>query len=219
MSSSNNSRSKGSRGARISVRPVWRRKVANCHNPKNDVIQNQPHPNDPYYYSSQFHPSSSQIPPQNIHQTHTPNMDPMLHVQTTIPSYNPTPPPSPSSEHNKFVEELKEAHELSALLAMHLAQRNLDQPPSSPYSNCHPHTLNSEQVEHHTAYCPCCIFIHKQTIFLEEHLTWIEYLLTKKNQSPQQEANPSSTIPTPPTPSSPPKSPSNNPQTTQTFLH
>ena len=130
----------------------------------------------------------------------------MLHVQTTIPSYNQTPPPSPTSDHNKFIEELKEAHELSALLAMHLAQRNLDQPPSSLYSNCHPHTLNSEQVERHTAYCPCCIFIYKQTI-------------TKKHQSPQQEANPSSTIPTPPTPSLPPKSPSNNPQSTQTFLH
>ena len=219
MSSSNNSRSKGSRGARISVRPVWRRKVANCNNPKNDVIHNQPHPNDPYYYPSPFNPSSSQPPHQNIHQSHPSNMDPMLHVQTNIPNYNPTPPPSPSSEHNKFVEELKEAHELSALLAMHLAQRNLDKPPSSPYSNCHPHTLNSEQVEHHTSYCPCCIYIHKQTIFLEEHLTWIEHLLTKKLQSPQQEANPSSTIPTPPTPSSPPKSPSNNPQSTQTFLH
>ena len=94
MSSSNNSRSKSSRGARISVRPVWRRKVDICHNLKNDVIQNQPHPNDPCNYPSQFHPSSSQLPHQNhhnIHQTHHPNMNHMLHMQTSIPNYNPTP--------------------------------------------------------------------------------------------------------------------------------
>lgn len=58
-----------------------------------------------------------------------------------------TPPSSPSSEQRKFVEELKEAHELSALLVMHLAQRNLDQPPLSPYSNCLPHSLHLKQVD------------------------------------------------------------------------
>lgn len=50
-------------------------------------------------------------------KTH-PYMKPMFHVQSTINNNNPTPP---SSEHEKFVEELKEAHEPSALLALHLA--------------------------------------------------------------------------------------------------
>ena len=48
-------------------------------------------------------------------------MKPMFHVQSTINNQYSTPPSSPSSEHKKFVEELKEAHELSALLALHLA--------------------------------------------------------------------------------------------------
>ena len=63
------------------------------------------------------------------------HMNPMLHVQNSIPNHNPTPPSSPSFEHEKFVEELKEAHELSALLGLHLAQRNLDPPPSSSPSS------------------------------------------------------------------------------------
>jgi hypothetical protein len=62
-------------------------------------------------------------------------MNLMLHVKTSIPNHNPTPPSSPSSEHEKFVEELKEAHELSALFSLHLAQRNLDPLPSSSPSS------------------------------------------------------------------------------------
>lgn len=79
----------------------------------------------------------------------------MLHVQTSIPNNNHTPPSSPSSDRLKFIEELKEAHELSALHALHLAQRNLDQPPSSSPSS--PHNLN--QVEKHIKNYPCCIFL------------------------------------------------------------
>ena len=49
-------------------------------------------------------------------------MKPMFHVQSTINNHYPTPPSSPSSEQKKkFVEELKEAHEPSARLALHLA--------------------------------------------------------------------------------------------------
>jgi hypothetical protein len=48
-------------------------------------------------------------------------MKPMFHVQSTINNHYPTPPSSPSSEHKKFVEKLKESHELNALLALHLA--------------------------------------------------------------------------------------------------
>jgi hypothetical protein len=106
----------------------------------------------------------------------------MLHVQTFTHDNYHAPPPSPSSEHLKFVEELKEAHELSALLALHLAQRNLDPPQlSSPSS---PHNIN--QIEKHVNNCPCCIFLQQQTIALNEHFTWIEYLLTRSQQTPSQ---------------------------------
>jgi hypothetical protein len=94
--------------------------------------------------SSCFHdyPSSNMSPPQRVAPP-TPTSShaiPMLHVQTITQDNNHTPPSSPSSEHLKFVEELKEAHELSALLALHLAQCNLDPPPSSSPSS--PHNLN-----------------------------------------------------------------------------
>jgi hypothetical protein len=132
----------------------------------------------------------------------------MLHVQTFTQDNHYVTPSSPSSEHLKFVEELKEAHELSALLALHLAQRNLDPTQSSLPSS--PHNIN--QVEKHVNNCPCCIFLQQQTIALNEHFTWIEYLLTRSQQtsSLEQHQNPQSTKPIsnpPPTSSTSPNSP------------
>ena len=62
------------------------------------------------YPNSQISPPPRVSPPPSTN-TH---VIPMLHVL------------SPSSEHLKFIEELKEAHELCALLALHLAQCNLE---------------------------------------------------------------------------------------------
>ena len=253
MSSSNYPKSKPSRVAKISVRPIWRRKLETCHNPTNDVVQthNQssiPNPSSPYDQSQNLNPNlihtqptnaslktlttlgtstspsssthdypSSQTsppprvsppPPTNSHAT------PMLHVQTSIPHNNNTLPSSPSSEHLKFIEELKEAHELSALLALHLAQRNLDQPPSSSPTSPH----NKNQVEKHVNNCPCCIFLQQQTIALNEHFTWIEYLLTRSNPiSPleqYQNLHPSWSNPNSPPQMSPP-----SPSPTSTHLN
>ena len=114
----------------------------------------------------------------HILQLHMPTI--MLHQD----NYH-APPPSPSSEHLKFVEALKEAHELSALLALHLAQRNLDPPSSRSPSS--PHNIN--QLEKHVNNCPCCIFLLK-TIAFNEHFIWIEYLLTRSHPIPSLEQHP-----------------------------
>jgi hypothetical protein len=239
MSSSNNQKPKISRTARISVKPVWRRKLDSFHNPS-DVVPSQPttQPQTHSNESSQnnnpnisintshiahstktpstheellppiscFHdyPSSNMSPPPRVPPPlpTTSHATPMLHVQTFTQDNYHSPPPSPSSEHLKFVEELKEAHELSALLALHLAQRNLDPPQSNSPSS--PHNIN--QVEKHVNNCPCCIFLQQQTIALNEHFTWIEYLLTRSQQTPllEQHHNPQPTNPisNPPPPSS-----------------
>ena len=97
------------------------------------------------------------------------------------PQFHPFPPNDQihiPTERQKFHEEINQIHDLSDLLAMHLAQRNKGQPPSSPYSNCLPHSLNLDQVTNHTHYCPCCIFLQKQILHLSEDISWIEYLLT-----------------------------------------
>lgn len=260
MSSSNNQKPKISRTARISVKPVWRRKLESCHNPS-DVVPSQPttqpqtHSNESSHNLSStntlinassfdeqaqsqnnnpnisintshiahstktlstheellppiscFHdyPSSTMSPPPRIPPPlpTTSHATPMLHVQTFTHDNYHAPPPSPSSEHLKFVEELKEAHELSALLALHLAQRNLDPPQSSSPSSPH----NKNQLEKHVNNCACCIFLQQQTIALNEHFTWIEYLLTRSQQTPslEQHHNPQPTNSTsnPPPPSS-----------------
>jgi hypothetical protein len=115
----------------------------------------------------------------------------------------------------KFVEELKEAHELSALLALHLAQRNLDPPQSSSPSSPH----NNHQIEKHVNNCPCCIFLQQQTIALNEHFTWIEYLITRSQQTSSleqhQPTNPTSNPP--PTSSTSPNSPTS--MQSKAYLH
>jgi hypothetical protein len=189
MSSPNNQKLKVSRTTRISVNPVWRKKLDSCHNSR-DVVPSQPttkpqtHTNDSSHNLSSTlafinassydehaqsqknnpnlttntshvahstktpptheaslppiscfndYPSSIMSPPPRVPPPHptTSHAIPMLHVQTLTQDNYHAPPPSPSSEHLKFVEELKEAHELSALLALHRAQRNLDPPQSS----------------------------------------------------------------------------------------
>ncbi|GJV06493.1 hypothetical protein Tco_1344149 [Tanacetum coccineum] len=159
MSSSNNPRSKTSRVAKISVRPLWKRKLNYCHksiSTSSDAITKHPmskpssHSNEPSREftstqgpnnSSQSHslspydsyvqlkPSSPQDANQQPPLPHSlvnPHVAPILHVQATLLNDNHTLPLNPSSDDLRFVEEIKQAHELNALLAMHLAQWNLD---------------------------------------------------------------------------------------------
>ena len=189
-----------------------------CHNPTNDVVQTQPtpkpHPNEPFH----THNQSSICPPSFTHNYPSSQMSPPPRVSPPLPpNNNHSPSSSPSTQHLKFIEELKEAHELNALIALHLAQSNLDPSPSLPSS---PHHLS--QIEKHVNNCPCCIFLQQQTIALNEHFTWIEYLLTRSNPiSPieqHQNLHPSWSTPSSPLQMSPP-----SPSTTSThpniYLH
>ena len=251
MSSTNTSRPKTSRVAKISVKPVWRRKIDSCQNSSN-VVPNQPtpkphaHANNSSHNQSQtskiastkippqnnnlnitnnssktsstletplpsiscFHdyPSSNMSPPPRIPPPHptTSHLTPMFHVETFAQvNHKSTPPSSPSSKQAKFIDELREAHELNALLAMHLAQSNLPQSSSSP---------NLKHVETHVNNCVCCMYLQQQTSSMCEHLTWIEYLLTKASLTPSltQHSNSPSSSSTPNSQNSTP-SPSNSP--------
>ena len=153
-------------------------------------------PNDPFEDHTQYQ--------NNNHQSH-PNMNHKFHDQTSIPNHNPTPPSSPSSEHEKFVEELKEAHELNALLALHLIQRNLDQQPTS--TNSSP-SNNLIHLENHVINCICCTYLEKQTFVLNEHLNWIEYLLTRTTQDYTNTPSPPLLCSSPSAPNAPSKTPS-----------
>ncbi|GJR77887.1 ribonuclease H-like domain-containing protein [Tanacetum coccineum] len=149
MSSSNNPRSKTLRVAKISVRPLWKRKLDYCHksvSTSSDVVTKQPiskplsHSNEPSceFTSTQDADQQPPLPYSLIN----PHVALILHVQATLLNDSHTLPPNPSFDDLRFVEEIKQAHELNALLAMHLAQWNMDQPPSSPYSPNFPNTLN-----------------------------------------------------------------------------
>ena len=206
MASSNNQKPKTSRVAKISVKPVWRRKLdqplptSNSH-PNNSSQQNQPNII-----------SFSTIPPQNSYPNNSTilsqqdeftitltnklpndpfgeNAQPHQHLQQNTHPITSTPPsPSLLSEQSKFDDELKEAHELNALLALHLTQQQLDQQTTpSP---------NLIQFENHIQNCICCNYLQQQSLAINEHLTWIEHLLSKTSP-PSSSNNPSIPNPSP----------------------
>ena len=111
----------------------------------------------------------------------------------------PSTPPSPSSEQRKFDEELKEAHELNALLALHLTQQNLDQQTSSINPSPSPNLVH---FENHIQNCICCNYLQQQNHIINEHLTWIEYLLTRATPTSSSTTSiPNSSLPNTPYPS------------------
>ncbi|GJZ38266.1 hypothetical protein Tco_0584457 [Tanacetum coccineum] len=196
MTSPNKPTSKPSRVAKMSVKPIWRKKLNPCNTsnglnvnlptpmpkpltPHHQPSQENNHPNqalpNPYIKDT---PTSQQvvshpplpISPINSHETHT-QVPPQSDNQTQH-----TSPPSPSRE--SLVDDINQLQDLSNLLAMHLSQQQ-NNIPSSPYSPNLPHTLNMNQVETHVGYCPCCIFTQKQFLALSEDINWIEFLLTR----------------------------------------
>ena len=252
MSSSNNLKPKFTRVAKISVKPVWRRKLDSCQQ-INDLASNQPtskHQSNSSNSSQNNNPNIDVESPPIINST-TPKIPPSSHylphsyenssntiiltqqddlnitlsnktpqssnsslpndlfeenTQSTNHQPIPTTISSPSSEQAKFVEELKEAHELNALLALHLAQRNLD--PHHNSTNSSP-SNNLNHLENHVNNCICCTYLEKQSFVINEHLSWIEYLLTKSLPSSSfHQSNPSA--PNSPPPNTPYSSPSNN---------
>ena len=216
MTTPNKSKSKASRLARMTEKPVWRRKTS----PRNKAIKtnevgNLPIPQNNYFpeyvpcsqgqsfeplykpynvgQTSSFIPSYTPPPPSNYYepyqfgQSSNYTSNNTLHIANNTNPLHPQPPYDTfhiATEKQKFREEINQIHDLSDLLAMHVAQRNKGKPPSSPYANCLPHSLNLDQVTNHTHYCPCCIFLQKQILYLSEDISWIEYLLTRSHPIP-----------------------------------
>ncbi|GJW69946.1 hypothetical protein Tco_0126863 [Tanacetum coccineum] len=218
MTSPTKPTSKPSRVAKISMKPIWRKKPNLCntsnvlnttspipkpltyrtmnHLKKTITTPNQALPN-PYIKDTPTSPQVVSHPPFpispiNSHVTHT-QAPPQSDNQTQH-----TPPLSPSRE--SLVDDINQLQDLSNLLAMHLSQQQ-NNIPSSPYSPNLPHTLNINQVETHVGYCPCCIFTQKQFLALSEDINWIEFLLTRPHPPPRvQRDYPSTTASAPNSP-------------------
>ncbi|GKA89396.1 hypothetical protein Tco_0811208 [Tanacetum coccineum] len=227
MSSPHKPLPKPSKVAKISVRPVWKKKLNYC-NTSNEVDDNLPTPmrkqQSPLKESSQENPHTTHsnhdslqshslplgdtnvgqaiIPPRSANQIQlTQPLFPHLlinpHVASVLHAQTQSPPP-PSPSREMLIDDINQLQDLSNILAMHLSQCNT---PSSPYSPNFPHTLNLNQVEQHVGYCPCCIFNQKQFLTLSEDLNWIEFLLTRPQPPIQVQRD------YPPTTTSAPNSP------------
>ena len=208
MNSPNKPKSKASRLARMTEKPVWRRKSPRNKSIITNVVGNHSSPPTSYFpnfaSNQQRHSFDPLYEPYNIGQTSSfkPNYtsqppttynDPCKFDEPSNYNSNYSNPTHPyqtydplhiATEKQKFRDEINQIHDLSDLLAMHLAQRNKGLPPSSPYANCLPHSLNLDQVTNHTHFCPCCIFLQKQILYLSEDISWIEYLLTCNHPIP-----------------------------------
>ncbi|GJQ93405.1 hypothetical protein Tco_0004544 [Tanacetum coccineum] len=216
MTSPNKPTSKPSRVAKMSVKPIWRKKPNLCNTsnvlnatspmpkpltPHHEPSQENNHPNqalpNPYIENTPTSPQVVSHPPLPI----SPINSHIAHTQAPPQSNNQiqhTPPLSPSRE--SLVDDINQLQDLSNLLAMHLTQQQ-NNIPSSPYSPNLPHTLNINQVETHVGYCPCCIFTQKQFLALSEDINWIEFLLTRPHPPPRvQRDYPSTTASAPNSP-------------------
>ncbi|GJR62480.1 hypothetical protein Tco_1504642 [Tanacetum coccineum] len=208
MTSPNKPTSKPSRVAKISVKPIWRKKPNLCNTsnvlnttspipklltPHHEPSQENNHPNqalpNPYIKDTPTSPQVLSHPPLPI----SPINSHIAHTQAPPQSNNQTqytPPLSPSKE--SLVDDINQLQDLYNLLAMHFTQQQ-NNIPSSPYSSNLPHTLNINQVETHVGYCPCCIFTQKQFLALSEDINWIEFLLTRPHPPPRVQRDYSST--------------------------
>ncbi|GKB45647.1 hypothetical protein Tco_0896400 [Tanacetum coccineum] len=164
MTSPNKPTSKPSRVAKMSVKPIWRKKPNLCNTsnvlnttspipkpltPHHEPSQENNHPNqalpNPYIKDTPTSPQVVSHPPLPI----SPINSHIAHTQAPPQSNNQTqhtPPLSPSRE--SLVDDINQLQDLSNLLAMHLTQQQ-NNIPSSPYSPNLPHTLNINQVETH----------------------------------------------------------------------
>ncbi|GKA50090.1 hypothetical protein Tco_0743163 [Tanacetum coccineum] len=160
MTSPNKPTSKPSRVAKMSVKPIWRKKLNPCHTsnelnvssptpmpksltPHHEPSQENNHPNhalsNPYIKDTPTSPHVFSHPPSPISLTNSH----VTHTQAPPQSDNQTqhkPPLSPSRE--SLVDDINQLQDLSNLLAMHLSQQQQNNIPSSPYSPNLQHTLN-----------------------------------------------------------------------------
>ncbi|GJY93004.1 hypothetical protein Tco_0508786 [Tanacetum coccineum] len=183
MSSPKNSLSKLSKKPKISVRPVWKKKL-NYYNSSNEVdVHSQTTMSKPSFLCNQSPNKNFPIAPSNQASIllHSPILldsyvDVVLQANPDTNPTPPPPPPPPSLTRERLVDEINQLQHLSNLLAMHLSHRTTL---SSSYSPNLSHTLNLNQVEYHVGYCPCCRYIQTQFLAIRKDLNWVKFLLTR----------------------------------------
>ncbi|GJZ45656.1 hypothetical protein Tco_0593252 [Tanacetum coccineum] len=214
MSSSQNPPSKLSKKPKISVKPIWRKKINSYHSQSEvetpTTMSKPPSPCNeplkegfPQAYSNQ--PSPQSHPP--------PLIDPYIDGALQAPQDdNQTQHPLPQSpSKGMLVQEINQLYDLSDLLNMHLQNHITNLLPTTPSTPPIPLTITLDQVEHHVGYCPCCRYNQTQFISLREDLTWIVFLLTRPYPPLQVPHNYSTTT------TSAPNSPPSNPTAPPTF--
>ncbi|GJX96561.1 hypothetical protein Tco_0352359 [Tanacetum coccineum] len=203
MSSSQNPSSKLSKKPKISVRPVWKKKMNTCHSPNlNEVVTPTPIPkppsphNTPSKENSSIAPSNQTSPQHHSHPLIDPYVDVVLQANQNHNQPQFQPPPSPTRE--MLIDDINQLQGLSNLMAMHLLNHTANPTLSTQIL---PHTIIFDQVEHHVGYCPCCRYNQAQFLAIREDLNWVEFLLTRPQPPLQiQRDNPPTTTSTPNSP-------------------
>ncbi|GJR06127.1 hypothetical protein Tco_0529111 [Tanacetum coccineum] len=181
MSSPKNSISKLFKKPKISVRPVWRKKLNYCNSSNVDDV-NIPTPmTKPPSPCNKLSKESSPIALSN-HASPQPHSPPLIDpyvdvVLQTNQNHNKTQPqlpPSPTRE--ILMDDINQLQDLSNLLAMHLSNHTTNPTPSTPIL---PHTITFDQVKHYVKYCPCCRYNEAQFLAIREDLNWVEFFLTR----------------------------------------
>ncbi|GJY78708.1 hypothetical protein Tco_0484509 [Tanacetum coccineum] len=124
--------------AKISVRPIWRKKLNSCHTSNVDDV------NLPTQISKPQSPLNQNQPSQENSPTTQTNHDSLQSHSLPLGDNHTQPPLPPSPSREMLMNDINQLQDLSNLLAMHLSQRNT---PSSPYSPNLPYTLNLDQVK------------------------------------------------------------------------
>ncbi|GJT96326.1 hypothetical protein Tco_1091844 [Tanacetum coccineum] len=182
MTSPNKPTSKPSMVAKMSVKPIWRKKPNLCNTsnvlnatspmpkpltPHHEPSQENNHPNqalpNPYIKDTPTSPQVVLHPPLSI----SPINSHVAHTQSPPQSDNQTQHTPPlSSSRESLIDDIYQLQDLSNLLAMHLSQQQ-NNIPSSPYSRNLPHTLNINQIETHVGYCPLTLKKEKRQTNVE----------------------------------------------------
>ncbi|GJR92951.1 hypothetical protein Tco_0265125 [Tanacetum coccineum] len=165
MSSFQNPSSKLSKKPKISVRPIWRKKLNNCHSQHVDEfemptpIHKPPSPTNEYPKEDSPKAPSHQPSPQ----CHSPPLiDPYLEVvlEATQDNNQTQPTSSQSSNTTKGLlsQDIDHLYDLSNLLEMHLQNHVMAPLPPLPYPPPMHHTLTLDQVNFHGSYCSDCLY-------------------------------------------------------------
>nr|GEW46574.1 hypothetical protein [Tanacetum cinerariifolium] len=179
MSSPKNFLSKLSKTPKISIRPIWRKKLSYCNSSDaHDLNTPTPMPKPP----SPCNASSKENSPieTSNHASPQPHSPPIIDPYVDVvlqenKNHNETQPQLPPTR-EVLIEDINKLQDLSNLLAIHLSNHTTNPRPSTPIL---PHTITFDQVEHHVDYFPCCRYNQAQLLAIREDLNWVEFLLTR----------------------------------------